>query len=397
MAKRLVFLFVFLPYFVAVAQGVSGSWSVELDLLPSVGLSSSSLSLSGEWPGWTLSGTGYWLGTDGWVWQELGFSGAAFDTLEVDWTFLFGPLAPAFLYSLGTLSFSYGGADFTVYSAMVGPNVPGYFFSGGPSGGLVIVVDTDLEGISLSSETGFGARLSPFTITYTGAATYTRTYPVDPFPGGLRFTYQKFSMMGIPFCCDISFEASLAFNKEEGFESLALTARNVFPICCDISFDIGVTFTTAGKSVWASPKLEGVGEACFELYLDLESSGGENSDLFLEAIRVDGWKLRYELADCNYLEIVTFLSPEHAPDYGYEFEAGEFEYIELGFCGPACCGGDYAFSATAYFRPSGALFGLSRIVAALSFPLAETAELELNLVAGPGGVTALSVGWTVSF
>ena len=397
MAKLFAALLFLLPSLLGLAQGISGSWMVELDLLPTVGLASSSLSLAGEWAGWTLSGTASWLGTDGWVWQEVGIAGALLDELGLEWTLLFGPLAPAFLYSLGTVDLSYAGAEFTVYAAMVGPNVPEYFFSGGPSGGLVILAETDLGSISFSSETGFGARLSPFTITYSGAATYTKTYPVDPFPGGLRFTYQEFSLVGIPFCCGISLEASLAFNKEEGFEALALTARNVFPICSGISVDIGVTFTTAGKSVWASPKLEGVGEACFELYLDLESHGGNNSDLFLEAIRVDGWRFRCQIADCNYLEIVTFLSPGHAPEYGYEFEAGEFEYIELGFCGPACCGGNYVFSATAYFRPSGALFGLSRIVAALSFPLADMAGLELNLTAGPAGVTALSLGWTVSF
>lgn len=377
---------------------LSGSWSVELDMLPSVALSSSSLTLAGELSGWTISGTGDWLGSDGWVWQELSVTGELFEFATLSWELLFGPLAPAFLYSLGTVEFSYGDAEFTVYSAMVGPNVPGYFFSGGPSGGMVIVAERAVGDIAFSSVTGIGAQLTDFTIIYTGAGTYSKVYPVDPFPGGFRFTYERLSVSGVPLCCGVTFDVTLAFSKDVGFESLEFEVKDVFSICCGISFDLGATFTSRGKSVRISPKLADLGQACLELYADLVTSGGEDSDLLLDAIRVDGWKIRCELGDCNYLEIVTFISLEHAGYYGYtEFEQGEFEYLKLGFCGPACCGGSYTFDLAAYFRPSGALFGLSRLTAALDLPVSEGFVFSLEFTGSPFGDPGLSLGWTLSF
>jgi|Deesub1362B_J571_1020462.scaffolds.fasta_scaffold01812_6 hypothetical protein len=380
------------------ALSIGGTISTGIQLLPTQGLDYATLTLETELAGWTFGGTAEFLGSDGWVWQEFTTQGSL-GFADVGWTLLFGPQGPAFLYALGEFSLEFEGIGITVYSAYVGPNVPGYFFSGGPSGGLVIVAESELDGISFSSETGFGARLSPFTITYTGVGTYTKTYQVDPFPGGLRFTYQKFSLTGIPFCCGISYDASLTFTKEAGFEELEIAVRDVFPICCGITFDLGVTYSTEGKTIWAAPNWPDVGEACFELYVDLESTGGSGVDLLLDAIRVDGWRIYCELGECNWVEFVSFLSPQHAHLYGYAgvFQGDEFEYFKLGLCGPGCCGGEYQAEFAFYFQPSGVLFGLSRFSAWLSIPVMSGFTSEVTLEAGPSVVTSLTVGWTFSF
>ncbi|HEC62878.1 MAG TPA: hypothetical protein ENI38_00590 [Candidatus Acetothermia bacterium] len=380
------------------AMTIGGSMSVGIQLLPTQGLDYAVFTLEAQVSGWNFGGTAEFLNNDGWVWQEITAQGSL-GFGDASWTLLFGPQGPAFLYSLGEVSLEFGGVDFTVYSAYVGPNVPGYFFSGGPSGGLVVLAETELDGVSFSSVTGFGARLSPFTITYTGVGTYTKTYPVDPFPGGLRFIYQELSLTGVPFCCGITFDASLAFSKEEGFESLELSVHDVFPICCGITFDLGIVYTTEGKTIWAAPNWPEVEEACFQLYLDLESRGGENADLFLEAIRVDGWRIYCEIAECNWVELVSFLSPENAWLYGYSgvFQGEEFEYFKLGLCGPGCCGGEYQAEFAFYFRPSGVLFGLNRFTAWLSIPVMAGFAFEVSLEAGPGVATSLTAGWTFSF
>ena len=393
MVKRLgLVVLLSLIAFPSLAQGLSGSWTAEVTILPSVGFSSSTLSLSGELSGWTISGTGYWLGTDGWVWQELGVKGNLLDMADLEWTLLFGPLAPAFLYSLGTVEFSYENTNFTVYVATVGPNVPGYFFSGGPSGGMVILAETEFDGIGFASETGFGARLSQFTITYTGANTYTKTYPVDPFPGGLQFTYQQLSLSGITLCCGISLEASLAFTKEAGFDHLTITAYDLISPCCGISIGLSVTFYPDAKELSLLPSWEGI-EGCFTLYGDVNTREG-----LIEGIEIHGFKLACEFGDCNRVEILTALSVAEVEGVvGDVFQGDEFEYIKLSFCGPACCGGSYTLEAAAYFQESGPLFGLSRLTVEASFPLAENAALSLSFSAPTGGDPSLSLGWSISF
>ena len=168
----------------------------------------------------------------------------------------------------------------------------------------------------------------------------------------------------------------------------------MFPICCGISFDIAVTFTTDAKTISLTPKLASIGEACFELYADLVSEGGENADLYLNAIRVDGWKIRCEIADCNYVEYVSFLSPDKAEDYGYtDFEEGEFEYMKLGFCGPGCCGGEYTVDIAVYFGSGGTLFDITRIGAEMSIPLMSNFMLNVKFASDNN----LDIGWTFTF
>jgi len=234
--------------------------------------------------------------------------------------------------------------------------------------------------------------------------TLTLTAEADPFKAvivfddvctGIQFKEATLTLSGISLCCGVTYDAELAFNKCEGFDYLKFSVNDVFPICCGISFDIAVKFTTDAKTISLTPKFASIGEVCFELYADLESEGGENADLYLNAIRVDGWKIRCELAECNYLELVSFLSPDKADDYGYKgvFEDGEFEYAKLGFCGPGCCGGEYSVDIAVYFGSGGTLFDITRIGAEMSIPLMSNFTLDVEFSSDNN----LDIGWTFTF
>jgi len=239
--------------------------------------------------------------------------------------------------------------------------------------------------------------------------TYTLGVDADPFYAeivfddvctGVQFKELTLGFEDLSLCCGVTFDAELSFNKCRGFDSLTFSVTDLFPICCGISFDLSVEFTTDAKTVTLTPKLADIGEACLEVYADIESSGGENSDLYLNGIRFDGWKIRCELAECNYIEFVSFLSPDKAEDYGYEdvFEGAEFEYIKLGFCGPGCCGGEYSSELGVFFDGSG-LLGSSRITADLSIPVMSNFSVSMAFEASTSAAASfeLDVGWIFTF
>jgi len=79
------------------------------------------------------------------------------------------------------------------------------------------------------------------------------------------------------------------------------------------------------------------------------------------------------------------------------FKPDEFQYIKLGLCGPSFCREKWHLSLSAYFKPSGALFGLSRILADFSLPIMANLTVDVGLSAPVGGLASLAVGWTFTF
>lgn len=366
---------------------LSGKWSATINLLPTISLDTA-LTLQGDVAGWKVGGTAEHFGAAGYVWQTFDIGGM-FGPAEVKWTMLFGPLAPAFLYTLGTTKLAIGGMEFTLYSAYVGPNVPGYVFTGGPSGGMVGVAKADIGGATVSAAVGFGARLTDFTITGPGGR--TKTYPVDPFPGGLQFTYLEVTAKGLPFCCGITLDTKFGFTKA-GFDSIEFTAKTI-PLCCGISFDAVVKFTTTAKTVELVPRWKGI-EGCIAVYGDAQFANN-----VWGGIEIYGFKVRCELAECNYLELLTAFNVAMIEDILDEdiFQGPEFEYLRLGFCGPGCCGGRYTLELTAYFQRMGSLFGLRRLGVRAGIPLMVNFELQLGLGVTVGGPVNLTLGWTFTF
>lgn len=390
MAKRLL---VALICFGAVVfgQSLSGSWSTRISLLPPpAALDYTRFDLQGKLFDWTVGGTAEFFGTDGWVWQTL-FAKGALGPISSEWMLLFGPLAPAFLYAYGKYTVPIGGIDVVLHTAMVGPNGP-YVFTGGPSGGAVLELEQSLNGFPLSLEIGLGARKQDFTIQYTGVGTYTKVFPIDPFPGGLEFTYLKLGLRSLPLCCGISLDLDFSFTKEAGFDTLVVTLKEM-PLCCGISLDTEVEFTTTAKTVNLRPKWAGI-TGCFTVYGNARLSNNT-----WQGIELYGVKLRCDLGDCAYAEFLTALDPDKVEEILGEdiFAGAEFEYLKLKFCGAGCCGGTWTFEAGLFFQPSGSLFGLSRVLMDVVIPVMANLEVNAGLVAPVGGPAGLSVGWTFTF
>lgn len=368
-------------------QNLTGSWVLDLSLLPTLGLTSTSLQLAYTVSGWTLKSESEFT-TDAWVWQTLGAQGN-FGPLKIDGDMLFGPVLPDFLYGQLFLGTSLAGVEAELWTAMAGEAILG------PSGGAVIRLRREVDGVVITSTTGIGAWLPEegFTITYTPSG-LTKTYAVDPFPGGFQFTREELSVGGIPFSCGITLDVSFAFTKEEGFDYLTFTAKNLLAFCCDIGLDASVTFTTTGKEVELRPYWEGI-EGCFTIYGDVQYGAG-----LLGGLEIYGFRLRCDLAECNYVEFLTALDVEKIEDILQEdiFEEDEFEYVKLGFCGPGCCGGEYTVDVAVYFQDiTGPLFGITRLGAEISIPIMANFTLQSSFGVGVGGETSLSLGWTFTF
>lgn len=391
MVKRLLLLmFVFSG--LAIGQTFSGSWTTKISLLPPpVGLAATEFTLNGKLFDSTVGGRAEFFGTDGWVWQTFTAQGAL-GPVSSEWTMLFGPLAPAFLYLYGRYSLTVSGVEVILHTAMVGPNVPPYVFTGGPSGGTVAETEVSLNGLTLATELGFGARKQDFTLVYSGVGTYEKVFPVDPFPGGFEFTYLKLSAEGLPLCCGISLDLGFSFTKA-GFDELSLVAKEI-PLCCGIFFDALVSFTTTSKTVEIKPRWGGI-SGCFTVYGDVAFSAPS----LIQGLEIYGFKLRCDLGDCTYAEFLTAFDVAKVEEILKEdvFQEEEFEYVKLGFCGTGCCGGKWTLGIGFYFKPAGGLFGLGRVLADLSFPLMANFAVQAGLSAPVGGLASLIVGWTFTF
>lgn len=373
---------------------LSGEWSAELSLLPSPpNLDSSSFSLTYGTSAWEFTSITDFKSPWGGIWQE--FDGtSSLGPASLKGSVLFGPQLPDFLYAELIANTALGEAELGLYTAILGSAVGGYIGGFGPSAGAALkLVSSFVNGAELTLSLGFGATLPPdgFTIYHVSGA--EKTFVTDPRPGGFRLTQLMVSLSGLGFCCGITCDVEFSFLKETGFDYLKLTLHDLFPLCCGISFEASVTFTTTGKSISVGPKLAGFGEGCIEVYGDVERTGGDGRSLSLAGIRIDGWKIRCDFSSCQWLELVSFLSPEHAADYGYDvFEGDEFEYVKLHFCGPACCGGKWELSSTVFFG-GGTLFNISRFVIESSLPLMDSLTVGFKL----GGQDKLAINWTFQF
>jgi len=373
-------------------QTLTGTWSTKISLLPSAAVRSAGLSLSYTAPRWKAASFSEFSSLWGWVWQGLDLAGALpFGTVEG--VLLFGPAIPDFLYAHVVAGARVGQGEVRLYTAMVGPAL------GGPLGGAVLTADFPLGGNSLRATFGLGASLPEDGFTIGHVSGLSRTYPVDPRPGGSQFTQATVSLTAVRLCCGTSADVHLRFTKA-GFDSIVFTVKDVGPICCGVSFDLGVKFTTTVKTVSITPKFGGLATACVELYADVVLGGG----FVLDGIRVDGWKLACTISDCTEVAFVTFLSPGKAGQYGYEDVlvpgCGEFAWVELSFCGAGCCGGRYALDLKFFFGTAGAVFGLTRVVGSAKIPLMANFLLLVELAipaAGCAGDLSLCLGWEFTF
>ncbi len=367
---------------------LSGEWSAEVALLPGPLLSSTVLSLTYAVPSWALTSMSEFSMFGGWVWQEFSISGGL-SPLAVEGTVLFGPLIPDFLYAQAIVHLPMGGVEISVYTALLGAAVGGYV-PGGPVGGAVAQARASLgNGTETKLTVGVGASLPEAGFTIYHVSGLKRTYATDPRPGGSAFTQATLSLTGLPFCCGIAGDARLSFTKG-GLDNLELVVKGL-PLCCGVSFDAAVKFTVPAKTVTLTPRWGGSGNACVALYGNAQWN--EASSAF-GGVEVYGWKVRCGVGDCSYVEFLTALDVAKVEEIlGDLFQDEEFEYLKLGFCGPACCGGRYTVEIGVYFSASGPLFGIRRLAVGIALPVMANSSFTVGLTSAP----TLDVGWKVAF
>ena len=232
--------------------------------------------------------------------------------------------------------------------------------------------------------------------TYDHGMAYVLSTKIDPLAvklifadccEGIFFYKSIITLKDLGLCCGISLDATLAFTKE-GFDYLKLTGIEI-PLCCGVSLTAGVTFTVDAKKVDTGLKFAGIGDACFTVYGDAVKDGNAWA-----GIEIYGWKIKCQLADCNYVQFVTALDPGwYNANVENVFVGDEFEYVKLGFCGPGCCGGQYKVDISIFFQPSGSLFGISRLGAKMSIPVME----NLTVNASYSTPDTFKVGWVFTF
>lgn len=371
----------------------SGSWTGTMNVLPTLELSTMKLTIKYDTGlGWTLTSASTFSGSPiAFTSQDFTLAGA-FGPFTMTGTAKFDPVAVAYVSGTLTGTFTFGGI--TVSNA-----ITHWLAQQTVCSGLGFVAGPNMRNVLTLT-------ISPVTAVLTFWDCCT----------GFFWHSATITLKGVEICCGVKYDLELKLSKANGFDSLKFTFTNLFSLCCGITVDASITYTTTGKSVTVTPKYAGFGEGCVTVYSKGLFTGGDNADLYWNAIRVDGWRIYCKIADCNFAEYVTFLSPENAglyftpnPFITYVAPCAlgiEFEYMKLGFCGMGCCGDQYKIDFSIFFwRPTdpadATLFGISRLASSVTIPFFTGFSLTLNfshtLVVGCLNPTTLSIGWAFTF
>jgi len=293
---------------------LSGSWKTTLDILPSVGLNSMTLTLNTTFAGFTLSSVSSFNPLyNGFYKQGFTLSGAL-GPFTVSGAMYFDPVAVAYLraYLAGTLDFAglkinagfyhgkgWGYTDLGM-PAWYGPNwMCAYYGIGchcvnepGLSSFITsaqddvhestFVLTTKVENIYL----GLSFFDSHQEIVYSDG-TQTKSLTVNGFQFG-KFIFQA---TNIELCCGLTYDFELQFDKS-GFQKAKFGINNLFDICCGLTGDLCVTFGVDYKSVdviwnW------GVVGTCATVYI------GNPTGFSIDELDIAGWEISCSLGDCS--------------------------------------------------------------------------------------------------
>ncbi len=352
---------------------ISGKWEGKLTILPMMELTQNKLTIGYTDFGWTFTGV-------------LSLLGGSSDKFTASVTGAAGPFNlsgsmyfdfDAALYQASKLSTSldFGGLA-------IGINIwhwlPGFYGVLDP-----YFTEYEAEPCQTPYDAGmlyiFKATVAPLSIQVNFLDCCT----------GVEFDKLVATLEGLALCCGISLDAEFAFTKIGGFQYLELSGIDI-PLCCGVSLTASVTFTTAGKLVETGFDFAGFGDACFTVYADALTTGDAWT-----GIDIYGWKISCTIADCNTIEFLTALNVSEVEDIvGDIFEGDEFEYVKMTFCGVGCCGQQWNAGLAIYFKPTGGLFGISRLGFDLALPLNDALKVTVGFSTPP---TALSFGWVFTF
>jgi hypothetical protein len=384
---------------------IGGMFEAQMDILPDVSLKEASLTLTFGISSWTISSTST-FGATGFTNQEFAIHGEL-GPFQLNGGMAFNPADPGPI----VINFHEG---CPTQSASVSLAPPEYKWSW-------FALDFTMFGFTLTG------RLEHWAYPYIPkwADTYYEDYmwpccepeqapssymlylfsaKAPPFFLDLRFSDCcsgiTFSDLTLGFddlslCCGVAFDLKFYFTKA-GFQYVLFEVQNVPFICCGFALDFAVKFTVSGKEVSIKPKWVGVGQVCVQVYGDVEMEGAS-----IIGIEVYGYKIRCDLAPCNYVEFLTVLAPEVVDEVeeiiGDVFEDTETEYAKFGICGKGCCGSEYTVDATVFFGPSGSLFGFTRVVVDMEVPLLANFSFTSSFTLPNAGAPEMSMGFIFRF
>ena len=209
----------------------------------------------------------------------------------------------------------------------------------------------------------------PHYMRYTFTAEYPpfkASFMFDDVSTGIQFVRATVSLDDFQPCCGIGVSAELSFTKCRGFEYLKITLEDALKFCCGLDFDITIHFTPTHKTV--SLDFDGVlWKPCVKVYVEPAFADG----FTITGLYIYGFELRCEFGDCSYAKFLTAFDVAALEEILGEdiFQGDEYEYLEVGVCGQACCGGRYQFKGFIFFQESGSFMGITRVGAELTFPL----------------------------
>ncbi len=263
-------------------------------------------------------------------------------------------------------------------------------------GGLAVIRPPNVisaQGSPCCTSTGLSGTLVNWQLRYT-LSPFTITADFVDCSLGTWFRQVKVDMTNIGLCCGLSFDASLTFTKAKGLESVAFTLKEFPFLCCGLVATLETVFTPTSKTVSFKPTWPGL-LGCLTVYGDINWS----NNTWLGLV-VYGWDVGCMFGPW-YVRTVTALDPDKVEDLtDITFYTGEFEYLDLEYATPGCCGGDLTFQAQFWFGNQGKLFGLQRFRYDVSVPLAANIEFfskaQWNL-AQASPLQWFDIGWEVSF
>lgn len=420
----------------------SGEWSTTLNILPTLGLEESVLTLTYSVAGFEITGKSTFDPT--FSEQEFSVSGSI-GPYGVEGVLLFDPAAPAYGAAGIQASLDFAGVGFTVTIVHVASGYAAIFepfdialANYGLTAGMVYVAEVDSDTVDIEIS---------FVDDCSGIVFYDATLTLED----------------IALCCGVTYDFELYFTKANGFEYAEFSFSDLFSLCCGISFDASVKFGVDYKTVSLTPEID-LGAECLTLGLDVGWSDFTVTGIDIDYIGItceygdclkaefgtaflrewdiiwqydtqtgaatiwtltapSAWGLKHSLfakADSTWVfatytiedSTVTITLPEGTTD---AIAAIEYEYAKFSFCGPGCCGGEYTVDVSLYWanfydifedgtiqvppvQVYPTLFGLDRVVGSFSVPIMDNLSISIDLTHWLlPGITELDVGWTFTF
>ncbi len=355
LALGLISLFVF--GCVGLAQELSGSWDLEIDIDPQQTSFSDSLSVYSilkvdySIGNWTF-GSSTVLDENGWVDQDFSTTGI-----------------------LGGFTLT-GAVDFN----------PDATF-----GSLVLTASSSFAGVLVGTQFTLEGNDTFLTLTASGSAgslgvTTTVNFGDDNETCDFPFSDVTIAL-GFPFCCaDISSALTIDCS---GFDQISFSVSGVeVPNLPWLTLSAQLVYTLQTKSLTISPTFDFGTVTCIDFYVTVDSS----DNLTIGSISIAGIKLSCDVGAVTFTGISYWgetgkPSPLAGTDY--------WEVYRIETNDDACCG-PFSFDVSAYFLEGGLrLFDVSMFEANLELTVAPQFEFDMGLQIDVE--TGADVVWTVGF